>query len=117
VTVPAGVNVQEKVVDAPAARVEAPPVQVGQLFVPVTYTPVILESPVLVSVTVIVTEVPDITVVLGFTVNVVNAVAARITVIVPFVDSPSDGAGWPAASVPDAEAPQFVVSLTVKVQL
>jgi hypothetical protein len=226
VTVPAGVNVQEKVVDAPTAKVEAPPVQVGQLSVPVTNTPLILESPVFVSVTVIVTEVPDITVVLGLTVDVVNDVAGRITVmvplvvspaagavfpnesfavavadhvtlvpaapavnvqlkfwlapgarlatlagvyvvhapvpvtdtddsvsvpvlvsmtvivtelpgstdvgvliavvsvvaalitlIVPLVDSPSDGAGWPAASVPDAAAPQFVVSLTVKVQL
>jgi hypothetical protein len=79
VTVPAGVNVQEKVVDAPTARVEAPPVQVGQLFVPVTYTPLILESPVFVSVTVIVTEVPDSTVVLGLTDDVVNVVAGRIT--------------------------------------
>src|SRR5439155_24222511 len=52
------VNVQLKSVDAPAANVEVPPVK-GEQPVPTTETPVIVESPVLVSVTVIVTGVPD----------------------------------------------------------
>src|SRR5438128_4395179 len=51
------VNVQLKSVDAPAANVEVPPVK-GEQPVPTTDTPVIVESPVLVSVTVIVTGVP-----------------------------------------------------------
>src|SRR5215813_322756 len=67
--------VQLKFVEAPAARVELPPVQVAQLLVPVTETPVIVESPVFFSVTVIVTEVPGATVVEGLTLDVVRVVA------------------------------------------
>jgi hypothetical protein len=111
------VNVQLKFWLAPGARVATlAGVYVVHAPVPVTDTDDSVSVPVLVSMTVIVTELPGSTDV-GVLIAVVNVVAARITVMVPFVDSLSDGAGWPAASVPDAEAPQFVVSLTVKVQL
>jgi hypothetical protein len=67
--------VQLKSVAAPAIRVALPPVH-GEQPVPVTETFVIGESPVFVSVTVIVTGVPGATVVPGVTLFVVNVVDA-----------------------------------------
>ena len=57
---------------------------------PLTDKFVIVESPVLVAVTVIVTGVPAATVVPGLTLFVVSAVAARMTVIVPLAVELSD---------------------------
>ena len=68
-----GVNVQLKSVDAPAASVVFAPAH-GEQPVPVTDTFVIVESPVFVSVTVIVTVVPAATVVFGTTLFVVSNV-------------------------------------------
>jgi hypothetical protein len=68
-----GVNVQLKSVDAPAANVPFAPVHDEQP-VPVTDTFVIGESPVFVSVTVMVTGVPAATVVFGRTLFVVRVV-------------------------------------------
>jgi hypothetical protein len=68
-----GVNVQLKSVAAPGASVVLPPVH-GEQPIPVTDTFVIGESPVFVSVTVIVTGVPCATVVPGVTLFVVNVV-------------------------------------------
>jgi hypothetical protein len=67
------VNVQLKSVDAPTASVALPPVHVVQP-VPDTDTFAIVESPVFVSVTVIVTGVPIVTTELGATLFVVNVV-------------------------------------------
>jgi hypothetical protein len=93
--------VQLKSVAVPAASVVLPPVN-GEQPVPVTDTLVIVEFPVFVSVTVIVTGVPDATVVPGVTLFVVNVVDALIavTVTVPLVVSPVSGTSLPRVSFP-----------------
>ena len=96
----AGVNVQLKSAESPAARLATlAGVQAVQP-VPVTFTFVIADVPVLVSVTVNVTEVPAITFVLGLTLFVVSVVEACWTVTVPLVFSPSSETGCPRTSVP-----------------
>ena len=76
-----GLNVQVKSVDAPAMSVERPPVQVVQP-VPVTFTPVNVESPEFVSVTVIVTDVPASMFPAGETLFFVSVVDGMITITV-----------------------------------
>jgi hypothetical protein len=73
IVVAVGLNEQLKSVDAPEASVVLPPVH-GEHPVPVTDTFVSVESPVFVSVTVIITSVPDATAVPGKTALVVNIV-------------------------------------------
>ena len=93
-------NVQLKSTDAPAARLATlAGVQAVQP-VPLTFTLVIVDVPVLVSVTVIVTAVPDRTFVAGETVFVVSVVDACSTVTDPLVVSPASDTGWFRASVP-----------------
>ena len=96
----AGVNVQLKSAESPAARLATlAGVQAAQL-VPVTFTLVIVELPVFFSVTVIVTGVPAITVVPGLTVFVVSVVEAVKTVTVPLVVSFSSETSLLLVSLP-----------------
>src|SRR5262249_41755667 len=96
VVVAVGVKVQVKSLDSPAASVAVPPCQLVQPLPP-TDTFVIVESPVFVSVTVIVTGVPAATVVPGVTLFVVSVVDGWITVTVPAV--PVAGASLPRESL------------------
>src|SRR5207302_1345987 len=110
------VNVQVKVVAAPAANVAAPPVHVVQP-VPVTETPVIVALPVLVSVTVIVMSVRYAAVGPGATLVVVSVVDAVIAVTVPLVVSFVAETALPRASVPWPVAVHAVVEFAVNVHV
>src|SRR6185295_5242495 len=95
-----GVNVQVKSAAAPAARLATlAGVQAVQP-VPVTFTFEMAELPVLVSVTVIVTAVPAITLEAGLTVLVVSVVEAVNTSTVPPVVSPVRETSLPTTSLP-----------------
>src|SRR5439155_200901 len=115
----AATKVQVKVVEAPAARVEAPPVnRPVQTPPPVTLTPVRLVVPVFVSVTVTVTLVPAGTSPLGTTLSRCRLVDVVRPVVEPAACSLSVGAGFPWASVATPSAVQALGPATaVKVQV
>src|SRR5262249_4071069 len=109
-------NVQLKSVEAPALRLELPPVHVPH-GVPDTEMLLMSESPVFFSVTVIVTAVPVSTVSLGVTLFKVKVVEGWITVTVPLVVSPVGETSLPTASLPCPVAVQLVVFVAVNAQL
>src|SRR5215472_15828986 len=87
----AALKVQVKFVEAPTARVEAPPEKLAQAPPPETLTPVRAELPVLVSVTTTVTSVPISTGPAGVWLAVISEVEAETPLTLPAACSPAAG--------------------------
>jgi hypothetical protein len=111
-----GLNVHIKVADAPAAKDATLAGRNDVQPVPVTLTFVIVESPVFVSITLIVTGVPEYTVVPGVTLLRTKVVAGWITVTVPLVVSFVVGIGK-LLKLPFPVAVHVVVEVGLKVHM